>query len=132
MKRLLLIAVLFSLLSGCGGGSDGGGSTPPIVGTWVSRSIQINNQAVQNCPVTTTFDNAPIDCAANDTVTFRSDGTFSESGGVNGTYTLTGSVLRLQSAAVREGQATFVGNTFTLLLIAQNNVDTARLMYAKQ
>lgn len=132
MRKLFLIVTLFLLLAGCGGGSGGGGNTSPIIGTWLSRGIQINNLAVQNCPANALFDGGALSCAANDTTVFRSDGTFADSTGVSGTYAINGNFITLSAARTRTGQISFIGSSMTILLTAANNIDTARLLFEKQ
>jgi hypothetical protein len=113
--KLSRIAVLLCLgtLSGCGGGGAG---TNRLIGTWTYRLLRATGQPAQICPTSLTVGSATYSCGAADTVTYRQDGTFTDSNsGLSGNWTLVGSTLTVTVPG--RGAAAFLidinGNTQT-------------------
>jgi hypothetical protein len=89
MRRLLALCLLVPALSGCGGG--GGSTAPSIVGTWRVASIQAQGSSAVSCPGT----NGVVTCTATDTLAFRSDGSFTNVSGQDGTFTAGNGLLTI-------------------------------------
>lgn len=111
-------------IGGCGGNNGGGGG---IVGTW--RITQTGKDAVGevNCPGQLLDGGGGVidTCAANDTVTFNADGTYStnDADPQSGTYTFVGGVITLN--LIVNGQIVFT-TTGNITLDADGNHYTFR------
>jgi hypothetical protein len=83
------------LLVGCGGG--GGSGPSPVVGSWLWRSVQVDQNMIVPCPGTATVPGGTVTCGANAVVVIRADGTFIDDGGLQGTWTMIGNQLTITS-----------------------------------
>jgi hypothetical protein len=132
---LPLIALVLALLGCGGGGGNAGANNPPpvdtrIVGTWTPKELQFNSDPPILCPGSIVQHGITRWCTSN-TITFKMDGTGSESDGTVFTWTLSGDTLTISAPTAQTGTVKFTGDLATWAEPYPGTKDIAYLIFQR-